>query len=303
MIVGNKGSVFTLMRWQQSSVVLFAATSGLVVALREVLGWTWLKVPPLPVAVLGGALGIFVSFRTNAAYARWWEGRQLWGRLINLSRTFCTEVLAYLPREDERPSATQRRLVERCILYVHVLRCLLRAQVPWDDADVKRFSTEADRKYLATQSNATHAIVQEVADLLAAEASAGRLGEHRLEALDRTVSGFLDVQGGCERIKKTPMPRAYGMLAEQLTRAFAIVFPMAITEELWVLAIPLNVLVSMGFMMISEVGRVLEDPFTLFWNALPLAALTRTIESNLRDRLGDEDVLPMLAPDENGVLM
>ena len=78
---------------------------------------------------------------------------------------------------------------------------------------------------------------------------------------------------------------------------------MAIAEELWVMAIPINVLVCLAFMMISEVGRVLEDPFTLFWNGLPLSALTRTIESNLRQRLGDEDIRPMLRPDADGVLM
>jgi len=99
------------------------------------------------------------------------------------------------------------------------------------------------------------------------------------------------------------MPPVYGYLGAQLTRVFGLLFPMAIFEELWILAIPLSVVLSMAFMLINEAGRVLEDPFNTFWNALPLAALSRTIESNLRDRLGDADVLPMLKPDENGVLM
>jgi ion channel-forming bestrophin family protein len=72
MMVSNKGSVLRLIQWQQRSVVLFAASAGLVIALRELLGWEWLAIPAVPVAVVGGALGIFVSFRTNAAYARWW---------------------------------------------------------------------------------------------------------------------------------------------------------------------------------------------------------------------------------------
>lgn len=303
MIVRRDFSVFNLVRWQEHSVLYFTAVACLVTAIRDLLGWDWFEIPVLPVGVLGGALGIFVSFRTNSAYARWWEGRQLWGRLVNLSRTWCTEVLAYLPKDGEAPSAMQRRCVERCILYVHVLRCLLREQSPWDDEDVKRFSTAADRERLAKQSNPTHAIVHEMALLVAGEANAGHLSDLRLETLDRTIAGFLDVQGGCERIKRTPMPPVYGYLGAQLTRLFGLLLPMAIFEELWILAIPLSVVLSMAFMLINEAGRVLEDPFNTFWNALPLSALARTIESNLRDRLGDEDVLPLLKPDENGVLM
>ena len=115
--------------------------------------------------------------------------------------------------------------------------------------------------------------------------------------------GLLDVQGGCERIKRTPMPRGYSYFADQLIRTFGVLFPLAIAQDLWVMAIPINVLVCLAFLMISEVGRVLEDPFTMFWNGLPLSALTRTIESNLQQRLGDRDVRPLLKADQNGILM
>jgi putative membrane protein len=304
MMVSNRGSLLGLVRWQQHSVVLFAATAGLVVALRELLGWEWLAIPAVPVAVIGGALGIFVSFRTNAAYARWWEGRQLWGRLINLSRMFVSQVTTYLPRgEDGAESPLSRELVLRHVLYVHVLRCLLRDQDPWSDEDVRRFSTEAQRAALAKETNATHALLHAQLEAVTREADEGRLTPLRLDALDRTIGGLLDVQGGCERIKRTPMPRGYGFFADQLVRLFGILFPLAIVDELWILVIPLNVLVCLSFMMISEVGRVLEDPFTMFWNGLPLSALSRTIESNLRQRIGERDVLPMLKPDADGILM
>jgi ion channel-forming bestrophin family protein len=304
MIVGTSGSLRGLVIWQQRSIVLFAGFAGLVVALREGLGWHWLAIPAVPVAVVGGALGIFVSFRTNAAYARWWEGRQLWGRLVNLSRTFSTQVIAYLPRAEDGSSSTlQRALVERQVLYVHVLRCLLRDQSPWEDPDAERFSTPSERAALSRETNATHAILDRQLAELAREADAGRLAGLRLDALDRTIAGLLDVQGGCERIKRTPMPRGYGYFADQLIRAFGMLFPLALAQELWVAVIPLNVLVCLAFLMINEVGRVLEDPFTMFWNGLPLSALSRTIESNLRQRLGDPEVLPMLKADAQGILM
>jgi putative membrane protein len=303
MIATRGGSVLGMLRWQQSSVLLFTSAATLVVAARELLGWEWLELPTVPVAIVGGALGIFVSFRTNAAYARWWEGRQLWGRLINTSRTLASQVLGYMESDAGKPSAVQRAIVERHLLYVHVLRCVLREQDPWKDEDVKRFSTEAHRLSLAKETSPTHALAHQQHVDVAAEAKAGRLSEIRLDAIDRTLAGIVDVQGGCERIKKTPMPPGYGYFAQQLIRAFGVLFPMAIAEDLVWAAIPISVLVSVAFLIISEVGRVLEDPFTLFWNGLPLYAMSRTIENNLRQRLGDADILPMMTPDANGILM
>jgi len=153
MIVG-KGSVWGLVVWQMRAVALFAISATAVVGLHVVLRWQWLRIPALPIAVVGGALGIFVSFRTNAAYTRWWEGRQLWGRLVNNSRMFATQVLTYLPE-----SAPRRALVYRQILYVHVLRCLLRDQDPWVDGEVVRFTSEEEREALARENRMWRRIV------------------------------------------------------------------------------------------------------------------------------------------------
>jgi putative membrane protein len=286
VIVGTNGSIFRLLLWQWRAVVLFAV-SGTAIAVAHYFV-PWLKMPSMPVAVVGGALGIFVSFRTNAAYARWWEGRQLWGRLINNSRMFATQVLAYVPDK-------QRLLIERHILYVHVLRCLLREQDPWADVDVQRFAGDFPRR---AESNLTHAILHEQHMEVARQ-----LEHHKLDALDRTFAQLLDVQGGCERIKRTPMPRIYGMFSEQLIKAYGFLFPLSIIADMGWATIPINVLVCTAFMMISEVGRVLEDPFTMFFNGLPLSALSRTIENNLRQRLGDTNLEPMLQPNNRGVLM
>jgi putative membrane protein len=186
---------------------------------------------------------------------------------------------------------------------VHVLRCLLRDQDPWADEDVKRFSTEEERARYAKESNATHAILHDNQVTLAKERREGRITPHELDALDRSFAGYLDAQGGCERIKRTPMPRGYSFFAEQLIRAYSVIFPLSIVADLWVATIPINMLVCLAFMMISEVGRVLEDPFTMFYNGLPLSALCRTIENNLRQRVGDRDLLPMLKPTPDGILM
>lgn len=301
-MVNTRGSVVGLVRWQLRNVALFAATATGVVVLHELHRWLALpelvELPALPVAVVGGAIGIFVSFRSNAGYDRWWEGRKLWGRLVNTSRHWSTQVLAWV---GDRPTA--ERLVRRQIAYVHLLRVLLRGQDPAEDEDVRRWLTEEEGLSLPRWTNGTHALLHAQALELAALADAGKLHELRLQSLDATIDDLLDVQGGCERIKRTPLPRGYGFIAEQLVRFYSFLLPFAIVDGLLWLTIPVNVLICLSFLLINEVGRVLEDPFTMFWNGLPLSALTRTIERDLRDRLGDADLPPALQPDARGVLM
>jgi ion channel-forming bestrophin family protein len=305
MFVDFKGSVLGLLRWQWKSASLFLASATLVV----VADFAWhvdldpVRLPALPLAVVGGAIGIFASFRTNSAYDRWWEGRKLWGRLVNTSRHFCTQVLGYLPAQADGPSETQRRLVRRQIAYVHVLRCLLRAQDPFEDRDVTAVIDAADQPQLRGESNLTHALLQQHADELIALTDAGTLTELRMQSFDESIRALLDIQGGCERIKKTPFPRGYGFVLERLIQAYGLLLPLGLVDSLDWMTIPITLLVCMAFAMISEIGRVLEDPFTMFWPALPLSALSKTIEINLRQRLGETNLPAMPAPNEQGVLM
>lgn len=306
MFVEYKGTIFGLARWQWKPLLIFVLVStGIVVGHQfypKLVGF--IEIPSLPLGVVGGAIGIFTSFRTNSAYQRWWEGRQLWGRLVNSSRHFCTQVLAYLPMDEgDRPSELQKRLVRRQILYVHMLRCLLRKQDPWADQEVRRYVKEADVQALRAQSSIAHAILHEHAKDIAACADAGKLEPLRLKAIDETLANVLDVQGGCERIKNTPFPRGYGFIAERLIWAFGWLLPLGLVESAAWATIPITVLVCMSFLLIGEVGRVLEDPFTMFWPALPLSALSTTIEANLLDRLGETEVPALHKPNEQGILM
>ncbi len=302
MMVNNRGSMIGLLQWQAHNVRIYTIGGLVAVAAYTVfdqwLGWIELSLPTLPLAIVGGALGIFVSFRTNSAYDRWWEGRKLWGRLINTSRHWSSQVATYV-KEPE----LQKELIGRHIAYVHVLRCLLRQQDPLTDEKVIAWTSEADRLWLATQSNPTHALLQKQLDEVSALADNGFLDERRLQSLDESVRHLLDIQGGCERIKKTPLPRGYGYIAEQLVNAISFLLPLAIVAELHLLAVPVNILVCLAFMLISEAGRVLEDPFTMFYNGLPLTNMSDTIENNLRNRLGETEVPKIAGPDYRGILM
>lgn len=300
MIVGTDGTIIDLLSWQRRRIGYFVLCATAVLMVRE-MGWDWVALHPAPVTILGGALAIFAGFRTNSAYDRWWEGRRLWGGLVNSSRMFATQVLAYLPREGEAPSALQRRLVERHIGYVHALRCVLREQDMWADERVKCYLGD-ELEGLRGERTPTHALLDHTLREVTAEATAGRLEELRLASIDRTIAALLDVQGGSERIKRTPFPRAYGFVADRIITIYALLLPLALTGDLWVWMIPVNVIVCTAFLLISEIGRVLEDPFNTFWNAVPLQAISQGIENDLRHRLGDTKLDPVPQP-VDGVLM
>ncbi|NVB38442.1 hypothetical protein G6O69_11420 [Pseudenhygromyxa sp. WMMC2535] len=309
MFVEFRGSIFNLLGWQWKAVLTFVVASTLVVIgdvfFTDVV--SHLLLPVTPVAVVGGAIGIFVSFRTNSAYDRWWEGRKLWGRLINSSRHFCTQVLGYLPAGEAGPSPLQRALIHRHIAYVHALRVILRGHSLGEDADFGAFVAADEREVLLGESNPTHAMLQRQLEALIAENDGGRLDSLRLQSFDETVRALLDIQGGCERIKKTPFPRSYGFIADRLIAIYGVLLPLGLVGGLegwntW-MVIPMTVLVCLSFTLISEAGRVLEDPFTMFWPALPLSALSKTIEINLRQRLGDADLPAMPRVDARGILM
>lgn len=298
MMVTTRGSVLRLLAWQWKKVLLFAIAATVVTVLDRVFEVEHIRLPTTPMLVVGAAIGIFVSFRTNAAYDRWWEGRRLWGQLVNSSRHLATQALTYLRRRE-----LAREVVLRQAAYVHVLRCWLREQDPWSDPHVVRLLDGETREALRRETHATYALLHRHALALAAAADAGEIDPHRLQSFDRTIAALLDVQGGCERIKKTPMPRGYVFITERLIALYGTLFPLALIGELGWSLIPINVLVCMSFALMSEAGRVLEDPFSNFWNGLPLSTLSLTIESNLRTRLGDPDAPEIPGPDAFGVLM
>lgn len=299
MFVDYRGNIFGLLAWQWRNVLLFVAAACAAVVAHEVAGSYFPKISPIPVATMGGAVGIFVSFRTNSAYQRWWEGRQLWGRLVNVSRHFATQALVYLHgRTDEA-----RALVRRHVAYVHVLRCRLRDQDALADADVQAFLSEEELAALKGESSQGHVLLHMQMEAIARLGREGAIDPMIRASLDESIRIMLDVQGGCERIKKTPFPRGYTFISDRLITAFGLLLPWTLVQDMGLWGVPLAILVCFAFTLIGEAGRVLEDPFTMFWPALPLSALSKTIEINLRQRLGDADVPPLPTQNARGILM
>lgn len=263
------------------------------------LGWTWLSLPSLPLSMIGGAISLFLAFRNNSAYDRWWEARTLWGGLVNSARTFARQVLTLVddPKEgeEEDEAASRRTLVELQIGYVHALRCHLRRQSPFPELEGSLHSDLV--RYLRAQRNVPAGMLFVMGRMLKKMYDQGRLDSYRFTAIDRSLTDLCNIQGACERIKNTPLPRQYEFFPRVLVGMYCVLLPFGLVEGLEMLTPLASTLVSFIFIALETIGGEIESPFENTVHDTPMSTLTRAIEVNLRQNLGDErlpgDVQPV----------
>lgn len=259
------------------------------------LHWRFVSLPNMPLTLLGSAIALIVSLRNNAAYARWWEARTLWGAILNNSRNFARGVVMLAG-----DAALQRRLILGQIAYVLALRCHLLRQPSGDVLD--RYLPPELAASCRGAANVPMAIQMCLGRELAAERVAAAMDSVSAAALDRTLSALFDAQGGLERIKNTPLARQYSLLPLIFIRAYCLVLPLGVVANLG-LATPLGSgIIGFMFLVLDEVGRDLEDPFENRPYDVPMAAITRTIEIDLLQAIGSAEIPDPIKP-KDGILM
>ncbi|MEI9812434.1 MAG: bestrophin family ion channel [Acidobacteriota bacterium] len=250
----------------------------------------WLGLPTLPLAIIGGALSVFLAFRNNSAYDRWWEARSLWGSLVNTARTFSRQVLTLVDdQEPDSASTSKQALVEMQIAYVHALRCHLRRQNPFPELE-QHLPPEVIA-HLRTQRNVPIAMLLLMAQALREYFDQGRLDSMRFTTIDRSLTELCNVQGACERIKNTPLPRQYHYFPRLLVAVYSVLLPVGLVDGLGMLTPIVSTLISFIFVSLETIGKEIENPFENTVHDTPMSSLTRTIEINLLQNLG-RDRLP-----------
>jgi ion channel-forming bestrophin family protein len=256
-----------------------------VTALYVFGGATFLGISALPLSMVGAALSIFIAFRTKSAYDRWWEARTLWGGLVNSSRTLARQAWTMI-EGGERSQYLRRQLVVLQICYVHGLRCHLRNQSPYPE--LRRHLDPATLSYLRDHRNVPLALLARMAELLRYAADQNWLDTYRWTALDRTLTELTDIQGGCERIKNTPMPKQYDYFPRVLVTFFCLLMPFGLVEGLRLLTPVASTSLSFIFITLDRIGRDIETPFENTVHDTPMTSLSRTIEINLRQLMGED---------------
>ncbi len=193
----------------------------------------------------------------------------------------------------------QRRLVYHQIAYVHALRQHLRGLEPW--AELVPLLSDEELGELRDKKNVPLAIQQQMSELLRKSQSRGWVDLTQWLAMDNSLDDLMHAQGGTERIKNTPMPRQYYYYPRLFVQIYCMLLPLALVTNMgWYTPLG-STLVGFIFLALDKIGQDLEDPFDNNIYDVPLTSITRTIEVNLRQLLG-ETVVPKPETPVHGVL-
>lgn len=327
MHIGTHYKLGEFLRWTRRDIygLLVVAT---IPTLLYVAGLTWIAIPWVPVALIGTAAAFIVGFKNTQTYNRLWEARQIWGAIINGSRTWGMMVRDFVKAEP----AIHRQLIYRHCAWLTALRYQLRKPQSWENqqkpynVEYRQFYTvpewqdslddalvpylsDAERQYILIKKNRVTQLLAEQSRQLTDLKDAGLIDTFEYVELERRLADFYDQQGRCERIKNYPYPRQFASITLYFIWLFVLMLPLGMLNEfqklganfVW-LTIPFSVLVSWVFTSMDKVGEASENPFEGGANDIPMAALSRTIEIDLRDML-DETDLPAPLTATNNILL
>jgi putative membrane protein len=250
----------------------------------------------IPFTLIGLALAIFLGFRNNAAYDRYWEGRKQWGELIHLSRDLARQCLTLI--EPGRPYARdgddpRARMVRRAIAFAYALKHQLRGSDA--AADVRQWIGDEEWGRVQALSNRPHGLMLQMGADLARCLHEGRVAPCVAPAIEHTISAMLGTSTACVRIKPTPIPFSYTLLLHRTAYLYCFLLPFGLVDTIGFMTPLVVAIVAYTFFGLDALGDELEEPFGVEHNDLPLDAICRAIEIDLRTALGDDDLPPPLA--------
>ena len=296
MIVRNKPNVFQLFFILRGSVVprifpkiLFITLLGAGVATTQ---YYYPGIFPTftlaPLALLGVALSLFLGFRNNASYDRWWEARKQWGQLIVDSRSLSRQVTSYIDAEAQGGVEVQKRMIYLTIAFNHALRHQLRQSGPW--SDIEQYLEPEDIEPLRQSKNLPDALLRLMGKKLGTCRHKKLLSDFLIQSLDDHITSMTAVQAACERIQNTPLPFAYMLLVQRTAYLYCFIFPFGIVASQGLITPLFCAIVAYTFFGLDALSEELEQPFGLSANGLALTTMTRNTEINLLEVLGEKEL-------------
>jgi ion channel-forming bestrophin family protein len=229
-------------------------------------------------SILGLALGMLLVFRTNTAYDRWWEGRRLWGALTNNARNLAIKANAFLVNEKDRQFFNHS-----IVAYSYALKSHLRGENILNT--LKDIFSEQEIIRFKNAKHIPNEIIKEMYELLGQRIREQKISDIQMLAIDVHLREFTDVMGGCDRIRNTPMPKAYSVHLQQFLNLYIYTLPLTLIHELGYFTALVIVMVSYALAGLKLIGEEIEDPFGRDTNDLPLDNICKTIRDNVNDIL------------------
>ena len=324
-----------IFRYSWKNLIFFTIYAAAIFWAFYFLKFRTIDIPFQPISVIGIAVAFYIGFKNAQSYDRFWEGRKIWGGIVNYSRTWAIHVISFVrtgnPEEDKKIHA---RMIHRHIGWINALRVQLRQPRSWalreNAAIEKMFDRHGERNPSCNEAYnfvgkrefidlkkrvnpATHLVKNQAMDVTELREK-DVIDGFQEDQLQSVLEEFYNLQGKAERIKNTPFPRQYGYFSRVFTWIFILLLPFGLLDVFeddavtsaeqaahWYvfLMIPFSVLISWIFITMEKVGDNSEDPFEGRINDVPMTALCRTIEIDLRDILDEENLPESVQPKDN----
>lgn len=266
---------------------------------------------PLPLSgILGSALAIFIAFRNQSSYARWWEARTIWGGIINNSRIFARQLIANADHAVAlgkvnalEAAAFKQEMIYRQIAFAHSLRLHLRKQQATES--FKHLLSEDEYQDILSKQNQPNALLLIQGIRIKEAMHREVLGAFDNISMEPNLATLNNWQGACERIKNTPLLMNYQYFTKLFLYVFIVLLPLCLMGGFSSIAlqasiIPLTFVISFMFAVMNKVGELNENPFDNTISDIPMTALCNTIERDLKEMIGES--LPTKMEAEQGYL-
>ena len=335
MHVGKSYKLGEFLVWTRRDIYVLVVLGTVPVVLYQVAGLKWLGIPWTAVALLGTATAFIVGFKNIQTYSRTWEARQIWGEIAGSSRAWGTMSRDFVNRPENA-----RLLIYRHLAWLTAMRYQMRDSRAWETAskpnnvEYGKLYTVPEKEAVLETELAKYLAADELKGILAASNKATQILGLQSGTLKELFAGqeivvlqFVDMQravrefhlqqGRSERIKDFPFPRQFVVVSSMFVKLFCFLLPFGLLREfdklnesvdglmkgnmVW-LVIPVSVVISWVYTSLDQVGESTENPFEGTANDVPISQMSRAVEIDLRQILGETDLPPALQPQNNIVL-
>jgi len=335
MHIGRSYNLLEFLIWTRRDIYRLLVIGVVPVILYQEADLKWLAIPWTTVALLGTATAFIVGFKNTQTYNRTWEARQIWGEIVNNSRSW-----GIVSRDFLNDPAKSKLLIYRHFAWLTVMRYQMREKRAWENIR-KKYNEEYQKKYripenevpletelskylspeelkyiLSTKNKATQVLSLQSKTIKEVYTNQ-EIVVLQLVEMQRTIKEFYIQQGRSERIKNFPYPRQFATINSMFVRLFSFLLPFGMLREfdklnesvegimkgnmIW-LVIPFSVLISWIYTSLEQVGESTENPFEGAPNDVPISQMCRMIEIDLREMLGETDLPPSMESKNNIIL-
>ncbi len=269
-----------------------------IVILHDVVHLDNMSIPIAIPTLLGTAISLILGFRIAQSYDRWWEARKIWGEIVNDSRTLVRQVQIFItiPENLDETKELHRRIAYTQIAFSYTLSKSLRGLD--STKKMERFLSTEELEYVNSHTNKPNAILQLHSSQLKQALDNNWIDVFKAMRVDTTIARLTDSMGKAERIKSTVFPVTYTILVEYLLYLFVLLLPLGMTDYFGYLVAPLLILISVPFFLLEKTAITLQNPFNNNKTDIPMTRISKTIEVNLKEMVGERCTIDLLNPED-----